>query len=89
MFFLKITRLHTRAYATFSSCMCLQFGPGVSEEVEMMCISDRTSVRRLSVVNLDNGKDSVAGSMSSTSFPVLVFRLVNSVRLGKSRILLL
>jgi hypothetical protein len=92
MFFLKTSRLHMRAYATFSSCMCLQFGKGVSEgdlyilrkPTKAADPSTRVSVRGLSCSyeeEEDDDGDAVKSSSHSIPFPVLMFRLVNDVRI--------
>jgi hypothetical protein len=92
MFFLKTSRLHMRAYATFSSCMCLQFGQGVSEgdlyitrkSPKAADLSRIVSVRGLSCSyheEEDCDGDAVKSPSNSNPFPVLMFRLVNDVRI--------
>jgi hypothetical protein len=81
VFFLKISRLHTRAYATFSSCMCLQFGKSVSEAHYLRV---ETRERRASAVvqasrhHLAMSDESKETESDTTPFPVLTFRLINS-----------
>lgn len=82
VFFTKTSRLHTRAYVTFSSCMCLQFGQGVSEAYNL---SVETSERGAhSVVQLFSRRNVIehikggAEASRETPFPVLVFRVINN-----------
>lgn len=82
LFFLKISRLHTRAYATFSSCMCLQFGTKGTSEAYYLRVE--TMERRASAVvqasrhHLAMNDESKETESDTTPFPVLIFRLINS-----------
>lgn len=77
MFFLKISRLQSRAYATFSSCLCLQFGRDVPDRdllrVESMHHTRFSTTRTQSQYNHDETVRS-----NNNSFPGLTFRLLNS-----------
>lgn len=91
-FFLKISRLHTHAYATFSSCMCLQYGEGITDAFHLhvetshpraASVVEMVSRRNWSIIKETEEKQKYAQQSSTESFPVLVFRLINgSAKLG-------
>lgn len=80
MFFLKITRLHTRAYATFSSCMCLEFGQGLSDRDYLCVESMHPAARRASAAAVRSDDRLQSSQSENDSFPVLMFRLINNNR---------
>ena len=79
MFFLKISRLHSRAFATFSSCMCLEFGRDVVPDRDLLRVQSMHPTRFSTTAagSHDRHDDGMVHS-NSNSFPVLTFRLLNS-----------
>ena len=82
----KMSGLFTQACITLSSCMCVQFGEGVTEADVTVPIKLLGKTKSVPPSCVKGGGESGATSTDSP-FPVLAFRFINNVSISSSFLL--